>query len=68
MSNSSSFGTLRIATLFDSRAAQLGFAMNKRKFEEPKTSSVESHLVSCSPFQPQYEPEDAWMTGDKWEK
>lgn len=34
-------------------------AMNKRKFEEPKASSVEAHLVSCSPFEPQYEPEDA---------
>ncbi|CAL1147425.1 unnamed protein product [Cladocopium goreaui] len=36
--------------------------MNKRKFEEPKTSSVESHLVSCSPFQPQYEPEEKIRT------
>ena len=30
----------------------------KRKFEEGSSSSVEAHLVSCSPFQPQYEPEE----------
>jgi len=35
----------------------------KRKFEEASSSSsVEAHLVSCSPFQPQYEPEEKIRT------
>lgn len=36
-------------------------AMTKRKLEDAVSSSVEAHLVSSSPYQAQYEPEDARM-------
>ena len=63
----SSFEPLRLrsAALLTRRLVVSPLAMTKRKLEEVPLSSVEAHLVKCSPFEAQYEPQVTWM-GDCW--